>query len=95
MDSKLICYLGVLISISAFLLCPVVVEGIECTSNPNYVYPNPKDCTSFYKCWNGKLYPFTCPDPLVFNTELLVCDWKWNVLTCYTEIVTDYGLGSG
>ena len=57
----------------------------ECESEPNYIYPNPNNCTMFYKCWGGKLYPIPCPDDLAFNTELLVCDWKWNVSTCDKE----------
>ncbi|CAG7820230.1 unnamed protein product [Allacma fusca] len=83
MGAKLFISLGVfLIAISGFILCPEVVEGEILNTDYNILFK--KEC---------KLYPLQCPEPLVFNTELLVCDWKWNVTTCTTEPETDYGLG--
>ncbi|CAG0902941.1 unnamed protein product [Darwinula stevensoni] len=41
-------------------------------------FQHPEDCGSFCQCSNGKAYYFACPDGLMFNTELNVCDWPEN-----------------
>ena len=45
-------------------------------------FPNPDDCATFHQCSWGTLHTFDCPDGLVFNPDLLVCDWPYNVPTC-------------
>ncbi|CAG0892514.1 unnamed protein product [Darwinula stevensoni] len=42
-------------------------------------FPHPEDCGSFCQCSNGKAYYHACPDGLMFNPALNVCDWPENV----------------
>jgi len=57
---------------------------VECANKPKYcedgIYPVPGICNAFYQCSNGiwwdKQY---CPDGLLFNPEVDVCDWPENV----------------
>ena len=45
-------------------------------------------CNEFYQCWNGMQFPTQhCPEGLLFNTELLTCDWAENV-ECENETTT-------
>ncbi|XP_047000765.1 peritrophin-1-like [Schistocerca americana] len=49
--------------------------------NPDDVtqLPNPKDCSSFYKCdENGVAWLIPCPAGLEYNAELRVCDYPEN-----------------
>ncbi|XP_058793727.1 uncharacterized protein LOC131665687 [Phymastichus coffea] len=51
-----------------------------------YLFPNPKDCHSFYKCIYGKPHLYICPDNLHFNPVLSVCDWPNKVKSVF-EII--------
>ncbi|XP_037081919.1 peritrophin-1-like [Pollicipes pollicipes] len=56
---------------------PVVTttkKDFDCPTS-NGLFPNPKDCHSFYHCSNGYPYLKDCPANLEFNPVLLVCDW--------------------
>ncbi|XP_063217689.1 chitin-binding domain protein cbd-1-like [Bacillus rossius redtenbacheri] len=48
------------------------------------ILANEADNTSFYKCSWGVPHLFRCPLGLVFNDELKVCDWPYNVRDCPT-----------
>ncbi|CAG8529648.1 6958_t:CDS:2 [Dentiscutata erythropus] len=47
-------------------------------NNPNGLYANPSDCSTFYQCSNGKSYLMNCPDDLQWSTKLLRCEWPEN-----------------
>ena len=49
-------------------------SGFDCPTS-NGLFPNPKDCHTFYHCSNGYAYLKDCPANLEFNPVLLVCDW--------------------
>jgi len=57
------------------------MQPIVCPPS-NGIMANPNDCHSFYICANGLPYLFACPETLVFNNALLVCDWPYNVSAC-------------
>lgn len=42
-------------------------------------YPDPDDCTKFYRCFWGAAYPFHCPTGTKWNHKLLTCDFDYNV----------------
>ncbi|XP_076822021.1 uncharacterized protein LOC143468590 [Clavelina lepadiformis] len=48
-------------------------------------FEKPDDCSHYYQCSNGYLCTMPCPDGLVFNPEIKVCDWPWNVAGCEGE----------
>lgn len=44
------------------------------------VHPHETDCAKYYQCDHGHRFDDqSCPDGLLFNPELLVCDWPENV----------------
>ncbi|KAF2353390.1 Chitin binding domain [Trinorchestia longiramus] len=49
-----------------------------CPSN-EAVYPNPRDCNSYFQCSNGDPYLFYCYFGLYFNPETGKCDFPSNV----------------
>jgi len=53
-------------------ICPYEFSGLVATS----------DCRGYYHCVNGELAvesPTDCPAGLLFNNDLQVCDWDYNV----------------
>lgn len=44
-----------------------------CIGKPNGLYPNPKDCTSFYKCTNQYTFLIPCPAGNFFDPESKSC----------------------
>jgi hypothetical protein len=56
-----------------------VDDSIDCTQG--MYHPNIRDARSFYQCSNGVPYLHQCPSGLVFNPNLIVCDWPQNVST--------------
>jgi len=55
------------------------VDAEECAPG---VHAHESECNTFYMCDHGHRFPDqTCPEGLLFNSELLVCDWPENV-TC-------------
>ncbi|XP_030745439.1 uncharacterized protein LOC115874416 [Sitophilus oryzae] len=53
----------------------LLFEGSEIC--PKSIWPHPNDCTRFYMCGSTGPELFACPDDLVFNPVLLVCDWNY------------------
>jgi hypothetical protein len=57
-------------------LCPYdACTNFNCTNQPNGLYPNPADCSTFYKCANGYTYLYDCPSGLLFDEPTLQCEW--------------------
>eukprot|EP00088_Acartia_fossae_P062910 TRINITY_DN76313_c0_g1_i1.p1 TRINITY_DN76313_c0_g1~~TRINITY_DN76313_c0_g1_i1.p1 ORF type:complete len:132 (+),score=55.49 TRINITY_DN76313_c0_g1_i1:34-429(+) len=58
---------------------------ITCPQDVNdFLIPHPTDCSKFYYCSWWVPYLYTCPDGLLFNPDLDVCDWPENV-TCTAD----------
>ncbi|CAK8672912.1 unnamed protein product [Clavelina lepadiformis] len=45
-------------------------------------FVNPEDCDSFFMCWRGYRYEFSCPFWFVFNPSTGCCDWPIKVDEC-------------
>jgi len=58
-----------------------VDEGCEAEAVcPDGIYPVPGQCNAFFTCANGIQFEAqSCPPGLLFNPELLVCDWPDNL----------------
>ncbi|XP_014675209.1 PREDICTED: probable chitinase 3 [Priapulus caudatus] len=42
---------------------------------------DPWDCGAFYACLaHGTMARYVCPLQLLWNDEVKVCDWSWNVV---------------
>lgn len=54
-------------------------SSATCTGEKGNYYPDPEDCSKFYECFDGVPLHWECPNGLLFNPELLVCDWSDNV----------------
>merc|ERR1711915_892405 len=53
---------------------------VSCPADINdFIISNPDDCSQFFKCSWGTPYLYQCPDGLLFNPDLDVCDWPGNV----------------
>ena len=55
-----------------------VVDAPECASfDPvDHVYVASDNCTSFFQCYGGTNWGWNpCPDGLLFNEAIEVCDW--------------------
>ena len=50
--------------------------------------PDITDCNKYYQCKDGKAYPESCPDGLVFNPETEMCDYPSNVPGCQSPTTT-------
>ena len=59
--------------------CPVVER--------DSFLPHETDCESYYKCYNGCVTQYKCPDGLHFNMAILRCDWYFNA-NCDTSKTT-------
>ena len=45
------------------------------------IHPHESECNLYYQCDHGHRFPDQeCPEGLLFNSELLVCDWPANVV---------------
>merc|ERR1712110_369629 len=62
------------------------------------IHAHEEHCNMFYQCANGHRYPDqSCPDGLLFNPDVMVCDWPDNVdcgsepskWDCYKDCVGD------
>merc|ERR1712039_692880 len=61
-------------------ICPYEFSGLIATS----------DCRGYYHCVNGDLAvesPTDCPAGTLFNNDLQVCDWDYNV-DCPSNSIT-------
>ena len=43
------------------------------------IYPNPEDCSAFYRCANGRYENQYCPNGLLFDEVTSTCNWPENV----------------
>ncbi|XP_076807327.1 uncharacterized protein LOC143450601 [Clavelina lepadiformis] len=84
------------VCVSLLLLC--VAKAIAVPTGWGYIVPDPEGrctgrespdhfaipgiCDKFYRCVYGYLYEHQCPDGLVFNPSISVCDWPRNVRGC-------------
>ena len=66
-----------------FLLC---FSGNVCVK-PNEPNADPKDCSKFYLCANGKPHPMSCREGTLFNANVMTCDYPKNV-NCDRRLVT-------
>merc|ERR1711981_1545612 len=58
----------------------VVVRANPCQNNEDVYFPDPEDCGRFYMCVDGSVVGhMNCPDGLLWNSDLLTCDWPRNV----------------
>jgi len=56
------------------------VRANPCQNNEDVYFPDPEDCGRFYMCVDGSVVGhMSCPDGLLWNTDLLTCDWPRNV----------------
>merc|ERR1719430_1196012 len=54
--------------------------GSPCLDTTGTTFPDPEDCGRFYMCHNGFVVGhMTCPDGLLWNSDLNHCDWPSNV----------------
>lgn len=77
-----------LVSQSLATFCP---SSVKCPAeDPDVVvqFPNPDDCHSFCKCYNGDAYLVPCPGDLRYNAKLEVCDYPQNV-KCHSKLQTN------
>merc|ERR1711971_392897 len=57
-----------------------VVRASPCQNDEDVYFPDPEDCGRFYMCVDGSVVGhMSCPDGLLWNNELLTCDWPRNV----------------
>merc|ERR1711936_457425 len=58
----------------------VAVRANPCQNNEDVYFPDPEDCGRFYMCVDGSVVGhMNCPDGLLWNSDLLTCDWPRNV----------------
>ena len=63
------------VSMGFALTCPEYADD----DNPTF-YPNPEDCSSYYKCDSGGVpVKLPCPPNQHWNTRINVCDSPSNV----------------
>ena len=62
---------------------PTNPGGFVCPADVG-IFPNPTDCSSFFNCVGGIAFLENCPGNLVFNPDLLICDYVSNVPSCQT-----------
>jgi len=56
-----------------------VVRSNPCQNNEDVFFPDPEDCHWFYECVDGSVVGhMKCPDGLLWNQDLLICDWNSN-----------------
>ncbi|XP_047470479.1 flocculation protein FLO11-like [Penaeus chinensis] len=55
--------------------------GFDCSSKQSGgYYADPEaDCQVFHVCWGRRRASFLCPIGTIFNQQVLVCDWWYNV----------------
>lgn len=46
-----------------------------CPFSEDGFFPNPYDCTKFYRCVGGRRYDFDCGPGTHWNPQLTTCDW--------------------
>ncbi len=61
-----------------------IYVGFQCPHDG--LFRHPYDCTQFYECYRDRFIERTCSEPLVFNTDIEMCDHIFNVPECETYI---------
>ncbi|XP_048585817.1 uncharacterized protein LOC5500460 isoform X1 [Nematostella vectensis] len=54
-------------------------DGMFCERNGDGIYAEKENCYGFVLCGGGIAHKKTCPPGLIFNTDLMVCDWSHEV----------------
>lgn len=71
---------GTVVALMLALVALVGAEDPVCPppdgSGEIVFFPDPDDCHSYYECSNGEPIHMSCPDGLVWNPELDVCDFN-------------------
>merc|ERR1712062_463539 len=63
-----------------FLSAVALSRANPCQNDQDVYFPDREDCGRFYMCRNGDVVGhMNCPDGLLWNTDLLTCDWPRNV----------------
>merc|ERR1719397_1848503 len=64
----------------AIIFLAAVVRANPCQNDEDVYFPDPEDCGRFYMCVDGSVVGhMNCPDDLLWNNDLLTCDWPRNV----------------
>merc|ERR1712055_1044229 len=73
--------IGKMRSLAIVLLSAVALSRANpCQNDQDVYFPDREDCGRFYMCRNGDVVGhMSCPDGLLWNTDLLTCDWPRNV----------------
>jgi len=73
--------IGKMRSLAIVLLSTVALTRANpCQNDQDVYFPDREDCGRFYMCRNGDVVGhMNCPDGLLWNTDLLTCDWPRNV----------------
>merc|ERR1711962_326165 len=73
--------IGKMRSLAIVLLSAVALSRANpCQNDQDVYFPDREDCGRFYMCRNGDVVGhMNCPDGLLWNTDLLTCDWPRNV----------------
>ncbi|XP_064646971.1 chitinase-3-like protein 1 [Lineus longissimus] len=58
---------------------PVSGTMFSCAGKTDGLYADPKDCSIFHQCANGRDYVTSCPPGTLFNGVIMNCDWATNV----------------
>lgn len=51
---------------------------LDCSEDGTF--RNPTDCSKFFVCDGGRMFPFECPEELMFDLVIMACNWETNVL---------------
>nr|NP_001108099.1 chitinase precursor [Ciona intestinalis]BAF74591.1 chitinase [Ciona intestinalis] len=52
---------------------------LECTLKPDGFYADPHRCNCFYQCSDKQAFPKCCSNGLLYNPEIVACDYPENV----------------
>lgn len=75
------------IILSLLAAFPFLITIGHCISITNLDYKPNFDCTGFYKNSNGFNYLFQCPQGLLFDENIKVCNWA-NAVNCNGQATT-------
>ncbi|GFS04111.1 peritrophic matrix insect intestinal mucin [Elysia marginata] len=60
----------------------VSLQGNPCSGITNGLFPHPTQCGKYLQCGFGKAFSMDCPQQLVFNPGLGMCDYQSNYPSC-------------
>ncbi|XP_064085428.1 mucin-2-like [Macrobrachium nipponense] len=65
--------------------------GFDCASKDfGGYYADPEtNCQVFHVCWGRRSASFLCPEGTLFNQQILVCDWAYNV-QCSSSLMASF-----